>query len=83
MQTVLSTKVGQALGVELSTARFSEALMALKRAEDFVPQVPKRLKFLNEDLLTTDLSQATVIYTCSTAFSQAFMNKAHRPSCRI
>ena len=75
MQTVLSTPVGRAMGVELSSARFEEALTALKRAQDFEPLVPKRLKFLNEDLLTTDLSKATVIYTCSTAFSQAFMNK--------
>jgi hypothetical protein len=74
-QTVLSTPVGQAFGIELSSARFEEALLALKRTQEYVPDIQKRLKFINEDLLTTDLSKATVIYTCSTAFSQAFMNK--------
>jgi len=75
MQTALRTPVGRALGVELSSARFEEAIVALKRATTFEPHITKRLKFINADLMTTDLSKATVIYTCSTAFSQAFMNK--------
>lgn len=75
VHSVLATKVGRALGVELSKVRYQEALTALKRAQSFEPRIRERLKFLNQDLLTTNLGDATVIYTCSTAFSQLFMNR--------
>ncbi len=75
IQTGLSTNVGKAFGIELSLARYQEALLALEKAHEFSPTLNARLNFLNEDLLLTDLTKASVIYTCSTAFSQAFMNR--------
>jgi hypothetical protein len=75
MQTALSTPVGRAAGVELSVARYEEALVALERACNYETNLSKRVQFYNEDLLTTNLHKATVIYTCSTAFSQSFMKK--------
>lgn len=75
LQTLLATPVDQAIGVELSLERFHDSELALKRAEDFCPGIGNRGRFLNQDLLTIDLSKATVIYTCSTAFSESFMRK--------
>lgn len=74
-QTLLTTPVKQAVGVELSKVRHDDALLALKRADEFDASIQRRVQLLNEDLLQVDLTRATVIYTCSTAFSQLFMNK--------
>jgi SAM-dependent methyltransferase len=74
MQTALTTPVGRAFGVELSATRHLEAKLALARALSFDPSLKNRIKLLNCDLLTLDLSEASVVYTCSTAFSQSFMN---------
>ena len=75
LQTVLTTNVGQAYGIELSATRYQEAKAALEKAKSIASLTPGRLKFLNQDLLLADLSKATVVYTCSTAFSAGFMTK--------
>jgi len=74
-QTLLTTPVKLAVGVELSKIRHHDARLAMKRAYDFDPSIKNRVRLLNKDLLTVDLHEATVIYTCSTAFSQLFMKK--------
>ncbi len=73
LHTALTSKVKKAIGVELSTARHQEAQIAFGRAREYEPSLAKRVVFLNQDLMTVDLSDATVIYTCSTAFSIKFM----------
>lgn len=79
MQTALRTSVHKAFGIELSSARYQEAQVALERARQLDSQLNTRIKFMNEDLLHTNLSKASVIYTCSTAFSQEFMKRVtHR-----
>lgn len=71
----LFTSVRQAVGIELSKMRHQDSVMALARAAQFEGNLPNRCEFLNDDLLNVDLSSASVIYTCSTAFSVAFMRK--------
>lgn len=75
LHTALTTPVKKAVGVELSQTRHHEAKAALKRACTWRPQISDHTEYLNVDLMTVDLSSATVIYTCSTAFSVSFMKK--------
>lgn len=71
----LFSRVKKAIGVELSAVRHQESLLALKRAHEVDAHIAKRCQFQNADILTLDLSPASVIYTCSTAFSLDFMRK--------
>lgn len=75
IQTALTTRVKLAVGIELSGTRHDSAKQALDRAIEMHPMLKNRVRFLQKDLLTVDLKPATVIYTCSTAFSESFMNK--------
>jgi SAM-dependent methyltransferase len=75
LHTALFSPVKKAVGIELSEARYNEALLARKNAKIWEPTINKRCKFINADLMTVNLSSATVIYTCSTAFSMNFMRK--------
>jgi SAM-dependent methyltransferase len=73
LHTALITPVKKAIGIELSKTRHEESLQALANAEILAPSISQRCVFINDDLLNVDLSKATIIYTCSTAFSLAFM----------
>lgn len=75
LHAALATPVMKAYGVELSMSRYLDALAAKKLATSWFPNIQNRCEFLNEDLLNVDLSKASVIYSCSTAFSEAFMKK--------
>lgn len=71
----MTTPLKKAIGVELSSARHQEAHIAFSRACEFNPTLKHRAAFLNQDLMTIDLEDATVIYMCSTAFSLKFMTE--------
>jgi len=73
--TALCTKVGRAIGIELSESRHRDAVKALSEAQQINNKLLGRCEFINDDLTTVDLSRASVIYTCSTAFSLGFMKK--------
>jgi SAM-dependent methyltransferase len=74
----MTTAVGRVLGVELSATRVAVAQQALTRARRArVPGVG-RVRMLEADMLRCPLEDATVIYTCSTAFSSAFMRRLVR-----
>lgn len=74
----MTTAVGSALGIELSATRVAVAQQALARARRArVPGVG-RVRMLEADMLRCPLDDATVIYTCSTAFSSAFMRRLVR-----
>lgn len=74
----MTTAVGRALGVELSPARVAVAERVLSRARrERIPGV-SRAAFVEHDMMRCDLDEATVIYTCSTAFSSAFMVRLQR-----
>jgi SAM-dependent methyltransferase len=75
LQTGLFTNAKKVVGVELSAARHEGAITALERAARLEPKIPQKCQFLNDDLMNVDLSEASIIYTCSTAFSEAFMKQ--------
>jgi predicted RNA methylase len=75
LQTGLFTKAQKVIGVELSKSRYEDALLALNRASFFDKNISHKCNFINDDLMKVDLGQASVIYTCSTAFSETFMNQ--------
>lgn len=70
----LMSDVGHATGVELSRRRHDVAEQALARVGD----VDGRVALVHEDLLTTDLSAATVIFTGSRAFPESLVAKLAR-----
>jgi SAM-dependent methyltransferase len=71
----MTTPVEQALGVELSATRLRIAAQALAKAKAERIRGSQRAAFVQADMLTHPLDEATVIYTCSTAFSSAFMRR--------
>lgn len=73
IQVAANSKVKKAVGIELSKTRHRDALTAYKNALEYLPKINKRCEFICGDLLDANLKAATVIYTCSTAFSQKFM----------
>lgn len=75
LQTALSFPVKKAVGIELSKERFEQSCTALKRAYELGFLNNPKVSFKNIDLMKANLNDATVIYCCSTAFSQKFMNK--------
>jgi SAM-dependent methyltransferase len=74
----MTTAVGGALGVELSATRVAVARQALARARGARVRGAGRVRMLEADMLRCPLDEATVIYTCSTAFSSAFMRRLVR-----
>lgn len=75
LQTALVSPVKSCIGVELSTARHNDALNALENSRSWDKHLYQRVCLVNADMLTVDLRSATLIYTCSTAFSEGFMKK--------
>ncbi|WP_181233395.1 hypothetical protein [Enhygromyxa salina] len=74
----MTTPVGRALGVELSATRVDVAARVLAQAQRERVAGTRRASFVRADMLRHPLDQATVIYTCSTAFSSAFMARLQR-----
>jgi SAM-dependent methyltransferase len=74
----MTTPVGRALGVELAATRVSVAARVLAQAQHERLAGSRRAAFVQADMLRQPLDEATVIYTCSTAFSSAFMQRLQR-----
>jgi SAM-dependent methyltransferase len=74
----MTTAVGGVLGVELSATRVAVAREALARARRARVPGARKVRMLEADMLRCPLDEATVIYTCSTAFSSAFMRRLVR-----
>jgi len=74
-QIAMTTNVKRVVGVELSATRFKDAQKVRDAAakEKWISKA--RCKFEHGDILKADLSKATVLYTCSTAFPMTFMMK--------
>lgn len=75
MQVAMTTPVKKVVGVELSNSRYKEARKAARLLQSQGYVEPRKYSFKNEDILETNLKNATVIYSCSTAFPMKFMNK--------
>ncbi len=73
LYTAINTPVKKSIGIELSESRHQEASIAYKRSLEWFPQVKNRSIFVNDDIMTANIKQPSVIYTCSTAFSIKFM----------
>ena len=71
----LFTPVKKAVGVELSKVRHQDSLLALDRAQAFDQSLTQRCLFKNANFMDLDLQKASIIYSCSTAFSLGFMSK--------
>lgn len=68
LAAALCSPVQLALGIELSAERHAMALQALRRAEALDPTITTRCRLRCADMLRARLENATVVYTCSTAF---------------
>lgn len=75
LMAALATPVGKVIGVELAQGRIERAREVLRTAERARLVSRRRVDLREEDILHTDLSKATVIYTCSTAFPLGFMHR--------
>lgn len=75
LQVAIKTPIKKAIGIEISKERYDGSLQALSNAKNFFNSIDKKVKFINDSLLNIDLKNASIIYTCSTAFSQGFMKE--------
>lgn len=73
IQAAMTVKAKKMVGVELAQTRheIAQEHLALAKKEKLLRT--KNVKFECEDILKLNLSKATVIYTCSTAFPERFM----------
>jgi SAM-dependent methyltransferase len=74
VHAALGTDVGLAVGVEMSKARHQLARSVLRSARAQGLDV-SACRLRNADLMRTSLDGATVIYSCNTAFSDAFLTR--------
>lgn len=51
----------RATGIDIDPQRIKEATANLAQAETAMPGITKRVRFLNQDLFTTDISEASVV----------------------
>jgi hypothetical protein len=75
---VLGSEVGRAIGIELAPGRCALAERVLAQARRERLPGARRAQMRCADLLACELDEATVVYTCSTAFSTRFMRKLAR-----
>lgn len=78
MLAALSTPAARVRGVELSAKRVGLARGVQTQAEHEGLIGLGQVEFVAGDMLRVPLDDATVVYTCSTAFSDVFMRKLHR-----
>jgi precorrin-6B methylase 2 len=74
IQTYLTTPVKKSVGVELSKTRHNKAETIKKELQNAGKLDNNRqLLFLNKNIKDVDLSDATVVFMCSTCFSEKLM----------
>lgn len=74
LQAAITAPARKCVGVELSATRVAKARQVLRVARRRDLLRARACGFRREDMMETYLRDATVIYTCSTAFSSRFMN---------
>ena len=75
IHTAMLCRPKRIVGLELSRSRHNMAKTALERAIKEKLLKTKNIEFVCADILKRNLSDATVVYTCSTAFPERFFNK--------
>ncbi len=78
VQAAMTAPAKKCVGVELSDTRCRQARSVVRKAKSKGLLKSRSCVMRAADLMTTKLSDATVIYTCSTAFSIRFMNRLAR-----
>lgn len=76
LQVFMQTDVSTVLGIEASLALHQQALKAqamLKKDFPFYWEAQRNLRFQYENFLQADWQAATLIYTCSTCFTQELL----------
>jgi hypothetical protein len=74
----ITTPVARAIGVELAPQRVVRGQLALAAARAEALPGAKRATLIEADMLRCPLEDATIVYTCSTAFPSAFMRRLMR-----
>jgi ubiquinone/menaquinone biosynthesis C-methylase UbiE len=83
VQAAMSVQARRIVGVELVASRHAIAERVLARARERELLSTRRVDLLCADFMRVDVSDATVVYTCSTAFSDAFMRAVARRLARV
>ncbi|XWN35242.1 MAG: methyltransferase domain-containing protein [Roseivirga sp.] len=74
LYTHLATRTKKSVGIELSESRFKGAQKAKERAQVAgLMDSNRQVSFVHEDIIQADLSDATIIFMCSTCFSETLM----------
>ena len=76
VQLFLQTDAKKVSGIEIVEKRHNSAELIKKKINEAFPIKFKNrnLEFLNIDITNADLSDATIVYMCSTCFSDNFLN---------
>lgn len=83
VQAALSVRTKKLVGIELVRARHEVAEAVLEEARRARLLRTKNVSFACRDFMRTDLSDATVVYTCSTAFSTPYLTRLARRLTRL
>jgi hypothetical protein len=75
MQTCLESNATQCRGIELSDSRYGQAITAYNDLKKSHPDVAERISFTLGDIVTENIDNATVVFMCSTCFSDELMVK--------
>lgn len=78
LQVALTCRVERVVGVELVRSRHEIAERVLERARERGLLVTKDVQLRCADLMRTPMDDATIVYTCSTAFPDPFMRRLAR-----
>ncbi len=78
IQAAMTVKAKKMLGVELADSRCQIAREHLALAKTQKLLLTRNVDFVCGDILKTDIANATIIYTCSTAFPLRFMQHLTR-----
>ena len=72
----MATKVKKSAGIEVAETRHQKAEDALKRMKDngFIDET-RQIEFICDDITEADLSDATIVFMCSTCFSGKILQK--------
>ncbi|CAD7949369.1 unnamed protein product [Amoebophrya sp. A25] len=85
MQVYFNHPVGRATGVELSESRFNrsiglsqELVKSSRVGEDALPALGGSYQLLQGDMFRLNISDATVIFVCSTCLTEEVLNQLHQ-----
>ena len=75
LQVAMAVPLRKCVGIEMSPSRHQGARAALSRARELGLLRARECELVRGDFMEADLSDATVIYTCSTTFSDRLMRR--------